>query len=52
MPEGARMLNPKGATCGFSLVTEGVNFYFLPGVPDQTRYLIDTFVLPDISEPV
>jgi len=48
MPEGARMLNPKGATCGFSLITGGVNFYFLPGVPDQTRYLIDTFVLPDI----
>jgi len=48
MPEGARMLNPKGATCGFSLVTGGVNFYFLPGVPDQTRYLIDTYVLPDI----
>ena len=48
MPEGARMLNPKGATCGFSLDTEGVKFYFLPGVPDQTRYLIDTFVLPDI----
>ncbi len=48
MPKGAQMLNPKGATCGFSLVTEGVNFYFLPGVPDQTRYLIDTFVLPDI----
>ena len=48
MPEGARMLNPKGATCGFSLVTGGVNFYFLPGVPDQTRYLIDKFVLPDI----
>ncbi|MCD6294813.1 MAG: competence/damage-inducible protein A [Deltaproteobacteria bacterium] len=48
MPEGAQMINPKGATCGFSLVTGDVNFYFLPGVPDQTRYLIDTFVLPDI----
>ena len=48
MPEGARMINPKGATCGFSLLTGGVHFYFLPGVPDQTRYLIDTFVLPDI----
>ncbi|MCG6879144.1 MAG: CinA family nicotinamide mononucleotide deamidase-related protein [Deltaproteobacteria bacterium] len=48
MPKGARMINPKGATCGFSLVTEDVHFYFLPGVPDQTRYLIDTFVLPDI----
>ncbi len=48
MPEGARMINPKGATCGFSLVERGVNFYFLPGVPDQTRYLINTFVLPDI----
>ncbi|MCP4576382.1 MAG: competence/damage-inducible protein A [Deltaproteobacteria bacterium] len=49
MPEGSRMINPKGATCGFSLLTGGVHFYFLPGVPDQTRYLIDTFVLPDIQ---
>ena len=48
MPRGAQMINPEGATCGFSLVTEDVHFYFLPGVPDQTRYLIDTFVLPDL----
>ncbi len=48
MPKGAHMLNPEGATCGFSLITGGVHFYFLPGVPDQTRYLIDTFVIPDI----
>ena len=48
LPDGAKMINPHGATCGFSLVKKGVFFYFLPGVPDQTRYLIDTFVLPEI----
>lgn len=48
LPGGAKMINPQGATCGFSLVKKGVFFYFLPGVPDQTRYLIDTFVLPEI----
>ena len=48
MPEGAKLLDPKGATCGFSLVEGGVRLYFLPGVPDQTRYLIDKFVLPEL----
>jgi len=48
MPEGARMLNPRGNTCGFSLTEDLVNLYFLPGVPDQMRYLMDSVVLPDL----
>jgi len=48
MPEGSKMLNPEGTACGFSLTEEGVHLYFLPGVPDQMRYLMDKFVLPDI----
>lgn len=48
MPEGARMIHPKGAVCGFSLVDKDIHFYFLPGVPEETRYLMDTFVVPEL----
>jgi nicotinamide-nucleotide amidase len=48
MPEGSRMLNPKGSACGFSLIEKEVHLYFLPGVPDQMRYLMDKSVLPEI----
>ncbi len=48
MPEGSRMLNPQGTTCGFSMLKNDIPLYFLPGVPDQMRYLMDKFVLPDL----
>jgi nicotinamide-nucleotide amidase len=48
MPDGSRILNPKGTACGFRLVEKEVRLYFLPGVPDQMRYLMDAFVLPEI----
>lgn len=48
MPEGARMIHPKGAACGFSLVEKDIHFYFLPGVPDEMRYIMDAFVLPEL----
>ncbi len=48
VPEGSRMINPKGAACGFSMVENEVLLYFLPGVPDQMRFLMDRFVLPEI----
>ncbi len=48
MPRGSKMLNPKGSACGFSLIEDEVRLYFLPGVPDQMRYLMDKVVLPEI----
>jgi nicotinamide-nucleotide amidase len=48
MPEGSQLLNPGGTACGFYLIEKEVRLYFLPGVPDQMRYLLDRFVLPDI----
>jgi len=48
MPQGSRMLNPEGTACGFSLIEKEVHLYFLPGVPDQMRYLMDKIVLPEI----
>jgi len=48
MPEGSRMLNPEGTACGFCLVEKKVCLYFLPGVPDQMRYLMDKVVLPEL----
>lgn len=48
MPEGSKMLNPQGASCGFSLEENSIPLFFLPGVPDQMRYLMDKSVLPAI----
>ena len=48
MPEGSKMLNPSGRTCGFSLVENEVRLYFLPGVPEQMRYLMDKVVIPEL----
>ncbi len=48
MPDGSQILNPKGTACGFRLVEKGVRLYFLPGVPDQMRYLMDAFIIPEI----
>ena len=48
MPEGSKTLNCKGSTCGFYLKEDNVSLYFLPGVTDQMRYLMDKFVLPEI----
>jgi len=48
VPDGSRMLSPEGKACGFSLVENEVRFYFLPGVPEQMRYLIDHVVIPEL----
>ena len=48
MPKGSKMLNPKGTACGFSLTDDKVRLYFLPGVQEQMRFLMDKFVLPEI----
>jgi len=48
MPRDSKLLNPEGNVCGFSLIENKVRLYFLPGVPDQMRYLIDKFVLPEL----
>lgn len=50
MPDGSRMLNPRGTACGFHLLEKGIRLYFLPGVPDQMRYLMDRFVVPELLE--
>ncbi|PKN28177.1 MAG: competence/damage-inducible protein A [Deltaproteobacteria bacterium HGW-Deltaproteobacteria-21] len=57
MPKDSQVFNPKEEMCGFSLVEGKVALYFLPGVPEQMRYLMDTYVLPEIlsryaSQPV
>ena len=48
LPEGSRILSPDGRACGFSLVEGEVRLYFLPGVPEQMRYLMDEVVVPEI----
>jgi nicotinamide-nucleotide amidase len=57
IPKDSQIFNPEEEMCGFSLVEGKVTLYFLPGVPEQTRHLMDTYVLPEIlsryaSQPV
>lgn len=48
LPRGAKILDPHGHTCGYSLSKKDSQVYFLPGVPEQMRELMDRFVVPDI----
>ncbi|UCH07889.1 MAG: competence/damage-inducible protein A [Deltaproteobacteria bacterium] len=48
LPRGAKVLDPKGYACGFSVAKGASQLYFLPGVPAQMREMMDQFVVPDI----
>lgn len=48
LPRGAKILDPKGEMCGFSLSEGDSLLYFLPGVPEQMREMMNRFVIPDI----
>jgi nicotinamide-nucleotide amidase len=50
IPQGALVLDPGGAACGFSLKHNGAWLYFLPGVPREMQGLFDAFVLPNLVE--
>jgi nicotinamide-nucleotide amidase len=46
IPEGATVLDPGGAACGFSLKHQDTWLFFLPGVPQEMRLMFDSLVLP------
>jgi nicotinamide-nucleotide amidase len=48
VPKDSKALSSTEDVCGFSLVEGKVRLYFLPGVPEQMRYLMDKYVLPEI----
>lgn len=50
IPEGALILDPGGAACGFSFKYQDTWLYFLPGVPQQMQMLFDAFVLPPLVQ--
>ncbi len=48
LPRGAKALDPRGDVCGFWLSEGASQLYFLPGVPEQMKGLMDRCVVPDI----
>jgi len=50
LPRGAKILDPKGEMCGFSLSEGDSMLYFLPGVPEQMRESMNRLVIPDILQ--
>ncbi|MBW2139727.1 MAG: competence/damage-inducible protein A [Deltaproteobacteria bacterium] len=46
VPKGARLIDPQGQACGFYCLSNETPVFFLPGVPEEVRYLADSNVLP------
>ncbi|MBW2060632.1 MAG: competence/damage-inducible protein A [Deltaproteobacteria bacterium] len=46
VPEGARLIDPQAQACGFYSHLNEIPIFFLPGVPEEVRYLADAKVLP------
>jgi len=50
LPKGARILDPNREMCGFSISRGDRHLYFLPGVPEQMRELMNRAVIPDLLQ--
>lgn len=50
VPQGACILDPDGAACGFFLQHQDTLLYFLPGVPREMHLLFDRYVLPALLQ--
>lgn len=46
IPEGATLIDPGGRACGYYLYHSQVPVLFLPGIPEEVRFLAETKVLP------
>jgi len=50
IPQGSKILkNFWGTAPGFQYETEGVVFFFLPGVPKEFKAMIDGYVIPELE---
>lgn len=50
LPKGAKILDDNREMCGFAITRSDRQLYFLPGVPEQMRYLMNRAVVPDILQ--
>lgn len=46
LPEGSELFHPRPKTCGFMLTEKGKPFFFLPGIPEEMRRVLDRRVIP------
>jgi nicotinamide-nucleotide amidase len=50
LPKGAKILDTNRQMCGFAISRGESHLYFLPGVPEQMRELMNRAVIPDILQ--
>ncbi len=50
LPKGSRILDPNRQMCGFSIYRGDRQLYFLPGVPEQMRELMNRAVIPELLQ--
>jgi nicotinamide-nucleotide amidase len=49
LPKGARLMDPEPKACGYYLEEKGHPVFFLPGVPEEMRLLLDKFIIPHLQ---
>lgn len=49
LPEGAEVLNAEERMAGYVLIHDSTPVFFLPGIPEQAKYLLTNHVLPRLS---
>ncbi|MBI4774791.1 MAG: competence/damage-inducible protein A [Deltaproteobacteria bacterium] len=52
LPRGARLVDPHPRACGYVIQEANSTLFFLPGVPSETRRLLDRHVIPVLLKAV
>lgn len=50
LPEGAEVIDRLRHICGFFVIHGEKPLFFLPGIPEQMRIMLDNHVIPDLLE--
>jgi nicotinamide-nucleotide amidase len=46
LPQGSEVFHPRPKTCGFMLTEKDRTFFFLPGIPEEMKRVLDRRVIP------
>ncbi|HIC91311.1 MAG TPA: competence/damage-inducible protein A [Syntrophaceae bacterium] len=50
LPQGAEVIDPVHHVCGFFIIHHEKPLFFLPGVPEQMRNMLDSHVIPGLLD--
>lgn len=46
LPKGSEVFHPRPKTCGFQVTEKGILYFFLPGIPEEMKKILDRRIIP------